>query len=181
MEMGARLLIKNETTSAHVGYIGMSGNRTIMNLENWRALREGKHNGADGLFIITINFRTYFIPEFTMTMLHEANYCNKKLDIPYEYIKNVLSCDKCFGKGNTDWITAARGARPQPFHHGEGKFIRNKKGPVLVVSLHPDFKKHHVSTAYTAKGETLCKRCCGTGLYLVKQDLVRETVKLEYS
>jgi len=176
--MGARLQIENEITFAH----GNGQEKRLLNLDNWRAICEGRHSGVDGLYVILSSCRMYFIFEFTAPMFHEANYCNKRLDIPYEYIKNVLSCNKCSGNGKVDWIEVARGTKPK--HHANIphlKFIRAKTKPINIMKLYPDQPSYQVSLSYTKKGEEICKKCCGSGLHLAEKSLVEKTITLENS
>jgi len=162
--MGAKLKCDSETTFAH-----MDMDKKDINLTNWRAMREWKHNGVDGLFVITKQFRMYFIPGYTMEMLHEANYCNKTLDIPYEFVKNVLSCAFCNGDGKTDWVEAARGPAPKKQMHGyRPNYYRARRGPIHIVDMTGEDPHYYTSAVYLHKGEEYCKKCHGCGLQLVE-------------
>jgi hypothetical protein len=173
--MGARLKIENETTFAHEH----DEEKRLINLDNWRAICEGKYSGVDGLYVIHPSFRMYFLFKFTTAMFHEANYCNKHLDIPYEYIKNVLSCNKCFGNGKVDWIEAARGAKPKHVKALNLKFIRAKTKPINIMRLYLDQPSYQVSLSYTKRGEEICKKCCGSGLHLAETSLIEKTITIE--
>ena len=163
--MGAKLIAKNETTFAHME---MQDKKDI-NLHNWRGMRECEHEGIKGVDVITKYFRTYFIPEYTIDMLHEANYCNKTITVPYQFIQNVLSCHYCNGDGKTDWVEAARGPDPKKQRHGyRPNFYRSKSGGVhavvMLTGYGPDYL---VSLAHIHKSEEHCKKCYGSGLQLV--------------
>jgi len=173
--MGARLKIENEITFAH----GRDQKKKLIELDNWRAICEGKHSGVDGLYVILSSCRMYFIFEFTAAMFHEANYCNKRLDNLYEYIKNVLSCNKCFGNGKVDWIEAARGPKPKHVKALNLKFIRAKTKPIYIMRLYQDQPSYQVSISYTKQGEEICKKCCGSGLHLAETSLIEKTITIE--
>lgn len=178
--MGIKLNPKNETTCAFNGY--MDEIKKYINLTHWRAVREKDYKGVDGLFVIARNFRLYFIPEFTIDAFHEANYCNKTLDVPFQYIKNVLSCKFCMGDGKTDWVEAARGPNPKRRQYGyEPNFYRAKRGPVHILTAHNP--PYFVSTTNLHKGDEYCKHCRGSGLEFAAQnrDTMTKSITLEHS
>jgi len=162
--MGAKLKAKDESSFAHMDVVDGKD----INLQNWRALREWSHEKVDGLFVVIKTFRMYFIPGWTMDMLHEANYCNKTLNVPYQYIKNVLSCEFCNGDGKSDWVEAARGPSPKKQTYGyRPEYHRSRKGPVHLISVFIDESDYYASSPHLTKGEEICKKCLGSGLQLV--------------
>lgn len=177
--VAAKLIRDNEISHAHNHY-----ENKFINLRHWRALREYKHEGVDGLFVILKNFRMYFIPGYTMEMLHEANYCNKTLDVPYVYIKNVLSCDKCDGNGKTDWVKAARGINPERNWirtNDHTNFTRSKNNPINISQTDSRYPPYYTSTVVTHKGDKICQRCSGSGLLFAQDWTVKGSIKVEHS
>ena len=177
--MGAKLLAANETTNAHD-----SREKEVIFLQNWRAIREWKHKDLFGLYIIIKSFRLYFIPDFTMSDLHEANHNNVKLDIPYVYVKNVLSCPQCFGDGKQDWIETARGGKTdkeRTYHRGPDKFARSRVGPINIVDFDVHTAPYYTSTVHLRKGDEICKKCSGSGLLLAERDLIKDSIVIKES
>ena len=175
--MGLRLKPKNETTCAF-----MNESQKLINLQNWRGIAEWKHEGVKGVFVIAMNFRVYFIPSYTMEMFHEASYCNKTLDIPFQYVKNVLSCQFCNGDGKTDWVEAARGPAPKKQIHGyQPDYQRSKRAPLNLVYRVSSDPPYYLSSVYTRQGEELCKKCFGSGLQLAVDWDIEKTIKLKHS
>lgn len=179
--MGARLLTKNEILHVHD-----QSRKRVIQLANWRAIREHDRHGTDGLYIILPSFRMYFIPGMTMEQFHNHNHQNDILDVPYEYIKNVLSCEKCNGEGKLDWVEVTRGKPQQQYHHGYGEgytYTRHRRGIVHMINVGwgPKIKPYHISTAFLRKGEEHCNVCSGTGLLMAEEGLIKESYKLEKS
>ena len=176
--MGIKLKPENETTCALIGH-----DRRTINLTHWRAIREATHKNVKGLFVIARNFRLYFIPGYTVDKFNEANYCNKTLDTPFQFIKNVLSCRFCSGDGKTDWVEAARGPSPkkrQQYGY-EPDYYRCKKGPVHMITSHSP--PYFVGTVVLHRGDEYCKHCRGSGLEFASQNShnMTETIKFAYS
>ena len=176
--MGAKLYYTHEINGVH-----HDESRTFMNLQNWRALREHKHRDTKGLFIITSEFRMYFIPALTIEQFNIFNSTHQKIDLNYEYIKNVLSCEKCNGKAKTDWVTHARGK--QDDHRSEYQrqldYVRHKLGKVHLVNPGGDYPPYHVSTVFLHRGEEHCKDCSGSGLLFAQPWAVKETITFKQS
>ena len=171
--MGAKLLYKNEINNCHV-----DETKKYMNLQNWRALRVGQHHGQIGLYIIIPTCRMYFIPSMTIEQFNKLDSENKAIEVPYEYIKNVLTCERCHGKAKTDWITYARGRNQDDLNEYNTQFdyVRHKLGKVLMVNPGGMETPYYASTSFLHRGEEHCKDCCGTGLLFVQQWAVkRET------
>jgi glycosidase len=174
--MGARLFTKNEIDSVHY-----KSSKRVIPLANWRAIRQHPNHAANSLYVILPNFRMYLIHKFTIEEFHLANYNNELLDIPFEYIKNVLSCEKCHGEGRLDWVELSRG-KPSLVEHAffhEFKYTRHRKGKVYIIKVGET--PYHVSTAYLRKGYEHCDQCLGTGLVMAKEHLIQSEYILEKS
>lgn len=177
--MGIKLDPKNETSGR--SFLDYYENNKYINLTHWRAIRETKHEGVNGVFVIAKNFKMYFIPRFTTDEFHKANYYNKTLDIYFEYIKNVFPCYHCLGDGKTDWVESVMGKEPRRYRYDKTKFNRSKRGPVFLMTAHTP--PYFVSTVVLNKGEEYCKYCSGSGLEFASKNrhTMNEKIFLEHS
>lgn len=161
-----KLIYANETSFSHAKEDGVNE----ITLQNWRAAKEVKdyrmYNGniTTGLLVILESFRCYFIPDFTFDMLRHENSFDNKLDIPYEYVRNVLSCTRCYGSGKLDWINNVMGKKSADHIIYKTAVIEfNTSGYIKIDN--PNESLYYLGIPYLNKGAEICKDCNGSGIH----------------
>lgn len=154
-----KLIYKNETTFCHID------DPEEINLKNWRVAKEVKdyriYDGSTppGLLIVLESFRCYFIPNFTFDILNNENNFDNELDIPYEFVRNCLSCFRCHGSGKIDWVDNVMGMRNKKYIGYEYKL------PKFNLSTHIKVDTYHMGVPHLNVGDDICKYCNGCGIH----------------
>ena len=160
--MGAKLIYRNESSFSHWD------EQDNVDLQGWRAAKEVKsyytHDGnkSSGLLVVLKLFRCYFIPNYTINMLHHANKYDFILDIPYEYVKNFLSCLTCNAIGKVDWVEQAIGEKE---YKGMNYYDPQYNPSKYIKVDASNESSYYIGIACLNKGDNICKECNGTGIH----------------
>ena len=159
--MGAKLLYENESSFSHWD----EQDHDYVDLQDWRAAKEFKkyytHDGnkSSGLLVVLKSFRCYFIPNYTINMLHHVNKYDFILDIPYEYVKNFLSCLQCSASGKVDWINRAIAKKEYDYNNIPQYNVST------YTKVNTSNESYYIGVPCLSKGDSICKDCNGSGIH----------------
>lgn len=147
----------------------------ILNINNWRYIREGNHHDRPGVFMILENCRLFFIGDLSIEEIHNINYKNLSPNKLVIYIRNVLCCLDCDGVGTVDWIQNVTKANPKKRFDPASfyQFTRDKKGVVKEIHCITG-KTLIVSSPVKKKGMNYCATCYGSGLRVGRSVVIKE-------
>ena len=160
--MAPKLIYANETSFAH------TNETEEVNLQDWRAAKEVKNyytyngNRLHGVIVVLKSFRSYFIYDFTLDRLLYENNFDNILDIPYEYVKNFLSCLQCNASGKVDWIENATGEKEHKNMKHNYELLYDASEYVKVDISNKS--SYYIGVPYLNIGDKICKKCNGSGI-----------------
>ena len=134
----------------------------------WKFIRQTLPEG-EGEFGLEfcVGYDVYFVHNLSIWTFHKINHKNIDVSYVFDYVRSALICTRCGGTGKIDWIDKATPARKADFVNLNEvlKYVRNKKGPVNILSDYGDFITY-TSTPVKRVGENLCPDCYGCGIRL---------------
>lgn len=157
----------------------------LIDVSNWRYIKDGSYHNQEGLFIVLHNCRLFFMPELSIDEFHNINYKNLTVKKYSIHIRNVLTCIDCAGKGVVDWLQNV--TKTPPIRRGYCKYwdyVRDKKGPIRNVYCGDAFhigtyKTLIVSTPVKKDEMFYCTACHASGLRLGRNTVIRKEFFLE--
>lgn len=153
--MGLKISFKKSKEISHPGIISPP---SIINLHNWRAVIE---LGDRGIYVITREYRLMFLQGLTFPKFNYLNSIHASIEIPYEIMKNYISCSRCHGVGKSDWVGVITGDKQKFWEY----IFRFKRGGKTITVVEHDRKTFLLSRPSVKQGEEICPSCFGSGIY----------------
>ena len=154
----------------------------IINVSNWRYIKEGPYHNQEGLYIAKDDCRLFFIVGLSTEELHAINYNDLTIEKSVIHLRNILSCPNCAGKGTVDWLQNI--TKTPPIRKGYNKywdFVRDKKGSMKEIHSKIDqslktkeLKTFILSSPLKEKNMYFCTVCHGSGLWLGPAVVIKE-------
>lgn len=134
----------------------------------WKFIKPILKEGEDGFGLeFCVGYDVYFVHNISLWTFHKINHENIDVSYEFKYVRSTLICARCGGTGIIDWINRATPARKSDniFLNDVLKYVRNKKGPVNILSDYGDAITY-TSTPVKRIGENFCPDCYGCGIRL---------------